>query len=160
MSIAATQAQSTLGNIVNYLWNTGTNLLAKAQEEGPVQIGMNSEVRSLIGIYAMAQFPGTAVTGATLANIAPGRVKQATDMLEGALTGLWKRLSFNQKAGLAVVGVAAATYFDPTMVFTTLGTAIAFKLGAEYGLRNRVKEVRIAAELNATKNLQDPDAMN
>src|SRR5262245_60208432 len=139
MSSSVSTAQSPsyyqmAGNLLATVQNKASDLYTKAQEEGPVQIAMNSEVRSLVGIYAMYQFPGTAVAGATAANIAPERVKQATVLLEGAITGLWKRLSFNSKAGLAAVGIVAATYCDPTMVFTTLGTVFAFKLGAEYAL--------------------------
>jgi hypothetical protein len=144
----------------NYGCTKAKELWSTAQEKGNVRNSVTSATRSIVGIYATKNFPGTAVAGAVAANIAPEKVKYITDTMEGAITGLWKKLSVNQKVLLAAAGIACVTFCDPTMVFTTLGTAFAFKLGSELALRNRVKEMRMEAETEATRDLPDPDKMN
>jgi len=128
------------GDMLSYAYNKGSELWASAQEPGSVQKSAQAGIRSLVGVAAIHNNPYSAAFGATAATFIPGLVKQGCTMLEGAITGIWNRMSFNQKAAIATVGVASALYIDPTRTFTILGSVFAMKLGAELGLRNLRKE--------------------
>lgn len=148
---AGTLAQYTqpIGNALNYAYNKGSELLEKAQEPGTVQKSTQAGIRSLVGVAAIYKNPYSAGLGAILASARPGLVKQGCSMLEGAITGLWNRFSFNQKAVISTIGVGSALYLDPTRTFTILGSIFALKLGAELGLRNLRKEDVAEAQRSA-----------
>lgn len=128
------------GNCVKYVCNKTAECVSEAQKPGVVQNIAQASLRTFVGITSIHLNPYATGLGATVAVVKPDLAKKVLSVTDGAINGLWNRMSFNVKVGLAVGGVAAATYFDPTSVFTGLGTFFAVKLGAELALRNLGKE--------------------
>lgn len=152
-SRAATCYQA-LESTANYLIEKGTNIVHYAQEPGVVQKTCQAGLRSMVGLYALSQFPATAAVGVAFAVVKPEIAKTGVSMIEGAISGIWTRMSFNQKVAVTAVGVASVSYFDPTFFFTAAGTVFSFKLGAEIGQRNLAREHVHEAQLAVAKELE------
>jgi hypothetical protein len=138
---------SRVGNYVSSCWS-------KAQANDAVRVGMNAEAKTIAGLYAAYCFPIAALAGATAANIAPREVNFINSAVDGVVNGV-SQMSKTQKTVLAAAGVACMTFFGPSTVFTTLGVALACKLGAEFGLLNLAKEIKMEAVQNRQLQLQN-----
>ncbi|CRX38606.1 hypothetical protein [Estrella lausannensis] len=158
MSNSATCFQ-TLGNAANYMIEKGAEVVHYAQEPGVVQRTCQAGLRSMIGIYAVSQFPVSALVGAAFVQLKPEMAKTGISMIEGAISGIWTRMSFNQKVTVAAVGVASVSYFDPTFFFTAAGTVFSLKIGAEIGQRNLAREHLHEVQRAATENIDQVEQL-
>ncbi len=138
--LTITDSTNRAANCMKYVYDKAADCFAEAQKPGTVQNVAQASLRTIVGITSISYNPYAAAAGATVALIKPALARQILSLTDGAINGLWNRMSFNVKAGLAVSGIAAATYYDPTSVFMGLGTFFAVKLGAELALRNLGKE--------------------
>lgn len=141
-------------NALSYVAQKGNEVIVFAQEPGIVQRTAQAGLRTVVGLYSITQFPYAAAVGGLAAAVKPEITKTGTSLIEGAISGIWKRMSFNQKVAVTAVGVASVSYFDPTLFFTVAGTIFSFKLGAEIGQRNLTREHVIHAELVAASEIE------
>lgn len=113
----------------------GGRFISHAQECNETQQKIVATARSIFDITAVCMSPVGAVVGAVLGVPNVEKTKEVCSMIDGAMHGVWKDLSFEAKLVTVGVGVVAAYMWFP--VVSTVAHIYAVKVGAEFAIKNK-----------------------
>jgi len=127
-----------ISTCANYAQKKAYEVYQEAQQPGALQQKVYAFARSTLGIACICSSKYSALLGAAAVCISPNIVKPITQAAEGAITGIWDKMSFNVKVGGTAAGIIL-NYYGYSF-FDLPCSIIAATSGAEMMLKALGKE--------------------
>ncbi len=111
-------------------------------KEGEPQKVFLAGTRSVIGIASVYLAPGAAIAGASIGVTMPTATRYYCELADGALTGVWNRMSLEAKLVAATCGIGCLAWGVNLSVLTIPCAIFSSKIGAELGVQNYSKQLQ------------------
>lgn len=139
-------------NFVNGCKDVIVKAYNEASKPGELQEKVFTATRTAVGVVATAQHPYYAIAAGTVTAFIPTVAKNGVSFLDSMISGLWNRMSFNQKMAASATGITLTLMgYDWLSIPASI---ISAKLATELAIKNSGKEKVATATRKAEEVLK------